>query len=164
MVQRLRCCASSAGVESSVPGWGSYCMPCDAAKKNKKRKIWTQTYQDLSFRGHKKKVWGTVSELIKQNKKSWGEACVVQGRVVKSPCGLWRISRRQLESVEHFPNDSQWAKREKHTVSSTGDTSSVRKWSQGVCGYAVVTATKSWWLTITKAIFHLSQMSVASWL
>ena len=36
MVQRLRCCASSAGVESSVPGWGSYCMPCDAAKKIKK--------------------------------------------------------------------------------------------------------------------------------
>ena len=39
MVQWLRCCASTAGVESSVPGWGSYCMPCDAAKKKKKKII-----------------------------------------------------------------------------------------------------------------------------
>ena len=37
--------------------------------------------------------------------------------MVKSPCGLWRISCRQLESVEHFPNESQWAK-EKNTQSA----------------------------------------------
>ena len=115
--------------------------------QKKKRKISTQIYQDLSFRGHRKKVWGAMRELIKHNKKPWGEACVVQGRVVESPCGLWRISPRHLESAEHFPNESQWGKRKQRTVSSTGDMPSVQKWSQGVCGYAVATTTKSWWPT-----------------
>lgn len=61
--------STSAGVESSVPGWEVTACHVMQPKKKKKRKISTQIYQDLSFRGHRKKVWGAMRELIKHNKK-----------------------------------------------------------------------------------------------
>lgn len=43
----------------------------------KKRDMTTHIYGTLSFRSHKKKVWGAVSVTLKHNKKSYGEAYVV---------------------------------------------------------------------------------------
>lgn len=143
--------ASTAGLRVQfLVGEVTACHGCQ--KKKKKRKICLQIYQDLSFRGHRKKVWGAMRELIKHNKSLGGEACVVQGRVVESPgaCGEFHVVNWNQLSIS-----MRAVGKENTTQSAQLGTCLVYKNEVRVRGYAVATTTKSG---------DSPHMSVVSWL